>query len=63
MAQLPDGRFQYKNDYTLDYMVYSASSNFEEEQRMWDVDLFEVYKRMMLKKFDSWIEWNMTNAK
>ena len=44
-------------------MVYSASNSFEEEQRLWDADLFEVYKRMMLKKFDSWIEWNMTNGK
>ena len=62
IAQLPDGQFQYKNDYRLDYMIHSASSNFEEEQRLWDADLFEVYKRMMFKKMDSWIEWSMTRG-
>jgi hypothetical protein len=63
IAQLPDGQFQYKNDYRLDYMIHSASSNFEEEQRLWDYPLYEVYKYMMLKKFKSWIEWGMTSGK
>jgi hypothetical protein len=60
MKQLPDGRFNDKNDYRLDYMVYSASTSLEEETKLWDYDLYEVYKRMMFKKFDSWIEFNMT---
>jgi len=63
MAQLPDGRFQYKNDYRLDYMVYSASTSLKEESELWDYPLIEVYRRMMFKKFDTWIEWNMTNGR
>jgi hypothetical protein len=44
-------------------MVYSVSNSLEEEIKLWDFPLYEVYKRMMLKKFDNWIEWNMTNGK
>ena len=62
MKQLPDGKFGDERDYRLDYMVYSASSTLEEEVKLWDYPLIEVYKRMMLKKFDNWIEWNMTNG-
>ena len=62
MKQLPDGRFDDKNDYRLDYMVFSASSSLEEENKLWDFPLIQVYKRMMFKKFDNWIEWTVTNA-
>lgn len=63
MTLLPDGKFGDERDYRLDYMVYSASSSLEEETKLWDFPLYEVYKRMMLKKFDSWIEWNIMNGK
>ncbi len=63
MAQLPDGKFDYKNDYRLDYMVYSASSTLEEELKLWDYPLEDVYKRMMFKKFDNWLEWSMRDGK
>ena len=63
MKQLPDGRFGDKNDYRLDYMVFSASSSLEEENKLWDFPLIQVYKRMMFKRFDSWLEWSMTDAK
>lgn len=42
--------------FELDYLVYSASSSFEEQQRMWDYPYVEVVKRMLFKKFDSFIE-------
>ena len=63
MSQLPDGRYGDKNDYRIDYMVYSASNSLEEEQKLWDFPLYEVYKRMTFKKFDSYVEWNMLNGK
>ena len=62
MKQLPDGRFGDERDYRLDYMVYSASNSLEEEKKLWDFPITEVYKRMMFKKFDSWIEFNMVKG-
>ena len=59
IKNLPDGQFGDKNDYRIDYMVYSASSTLEEEQKLWDYPLEEVFKRMIFKKFGFWIEWNL----
>ena len=44
-------------------MVYSASSTLEEETKLWDYPLEDVYKRMMFKKFDNWLEWSMRDGK
>lgn len=63
MKQLPDGQHGDPRDYRLEYMIYSASSTLEEESKLWDYPLYEVYKRMMFKKFENWLEWNITNAK
>jgi hypothetical protein len=43
----------------VDYLVYSASSSLTEEEELWDYPFYDVVKRMMLKKFDAWIEWNL----
>ena len=59
MKQLPDGMHGDLRDYRLDYMIYSASSSLEEEKKLWDYPLEEVYQRMMFKKFDSFVEFRM----
>ena len=51
MAQLPP-------EFEIDYLVYSASGSLEEESKLWDYPLEKVYKRMLLKKFDSWVEYS-----
>ena len=42
--------------YELEYFVYSASNSFEEQQRLWDYPYLEIVKRMLFKKFDSYVE-------
>lgn len=42
--------------YEYEYIVYSASSSLQEEQFLWDLEFTKVIKRMMFKKFDSYIE-------
>ncbi len=54
-----EGNKKIEEDYTIDYLVYSASTSLSEEKELWDYDLYEVVKRMMLKKFDGWIEWRL----
>ena len=59
---MKDGVEMIEGDYTIDYLVYSASTSLSEEKELWDYDLYEVVKRMMFKKFDSWIEWRLSNG-
>lgn len=49
MLMLPDG-------YDMDYLIYGASSNLREEEHIENLPLHKVVKRMMFKKFDSFIE-------
>jgi len=46
-----------KNDYKFDYLVYSAS--FEDTERAWNMDYTELIKRMMFKKFDNYVQWEI----
>lgn len=54
MGSLPE-------EYEMDYLVYSASSNITEEKIIWDMDYVQVIKRMMFKKFDNWVEFIYLN--
>ena len=49
------------DNYNLDYLVYSASNSLSEEQIIMDLELHKVFKRMMFKRFDSWIEEELSN--
>lgn len=49
MLLLPD-------EYDMDYLVYGASSSISEEEYIENLELHRVVKRMMMKKFDSYIE-------
>lgn len=49
MSMLPD-------KFNLDYLVYSASNTLSEEQIVKKLELHKVFKRMMFKKFDSYVE-------
>lgn len=49
MSELPD-------NYSLNYLVYSASTSITEQEKIWDMDYAEVIKRAMFRKFDNYIE-------
>lgn len=42
--------------YEIDYIVYNASTSAEEELKLWTFDYLFVIKRMMMRKFDNWVE-------
>jgi len=46
-----------KNDYKFDYLVYSAS--FEDTEKAWNMEYTELIKRMMFKKFDNYVQWEI----
>jgi len=52
MGELPE-------KYEVDYSVYAASNSITEEPIIWEMDYVEVYRRMMFKKFDGWIQNKM----
>lgn len=43
-------------EYNLEYLVYSASTSLSDEETVWDLEYHKVFRRMMFKKFDSFIE-------
>lgn len=45
-------------EYSYDYLVFSASSNLSEEKEIWDTQFCDVIKRFMFKKFDNAVERN-----
>ena len=49
------------DNYNLDYLVYSASNSLGEELIIMDLELHKVFKRMMFKRFDSWVEEELSN--
>ena len=53
MLMMPDG-------YDLEYLVYAASGSLSEEQLVMDLEFHKVFRRMMFKKFDSYIEENLS---
>lgn len=46
--------------YNMEYLVYSASVSLSDEEFIWDTELHKVFRRMMFKKFDSYIEEELT---
>ncbi len=50
---MPDG-------YDLEYLVYAASDSLSEEQLVMGLEFHKVFRRMMFKKFDSYIEENLS---
>ena len=52
MSMMPD-------EYEYDYLVFSASSSITEEEAIWNMRFSEVYKRMIFRKFDSFIEQSL----
>ena len=42
--------------YDYDYMIFSASSSLEEEEKLWLMDWTKVIQRLMFKKFNGFIE-------
>lgn len=46
-----------------DYMVYSISNSIIEEEKIWNMPYVEVFKRMMFKKFDGWVEKTIMEEK
>ncbi len=54
MSALPE-------EYNMDYMVYTLSTSLEEEKKIWHSDYVDVIKRVMFKKFESWINSKMSS--
>lgn len=52
MSALPE-------NYNLDYLVYSASNSFTEQKELWNTDYLEVFKLMMFKKFDNYVDYEI----
>lgn len=50
----------FPDKYGLDYLVYSASVSLSDEEKIWDMEYHKVFKRMMFKKFDSFIEESLS---
>ncbi|MCZ2268222.1 MAG: hypothetical protein LC124_05145 [Ignavibacteriales bacterium] len=48
--------------YNLNYLVYSASNSLSEEERVMDLEFHKVFRRMMFKRFDSFIEEELSNG-
>ncbi len=44
------------DEYSIDYLVYAASDSLSEEQIIMDLEFHKVFKRMMFKRFDSYVE-------
>lgn len=44
------------DEYNLNYLVYSASKTLSEEELLMDFELHKIFRRMMFKRFDSFIE-------
>jgi len=42
--------------YDLDYLVYNSSDNILQEEIIWNTEIIQLYKRLLLKKFDSWVK-------
>lgn len=42
-----------------DYLVYSASNSFSEEKELWNADYVSVVKRMLFKKFDNFVDYEI----
>jgi len=50
-------------EYELEYFVYSASTSLEEQTKLWDYPYVEIIKRMLFKKFDSFVEKKFMESK
>jgi len=44
-------------------MIYSVSDTIEDEIKNWNMPLYDIYKRLMFKKFDSWVQEKYMKAK
>jgi hypothetical protein len=42
--------------YDLDYLVYNSSDNVLQEEIIWNTEITQLYKRLLLRKFDNWIK-------
>lgn len=51
LSNLPD-------EFELDYIIYNASSSILEEEQIKQLPIEQVIKRMMLNKFEKWVEEN-----
>ncbi len=47
-------------EYNMQYLVYSASNTLSEEEIISNLELHKVFRRMMFKRFDSYIEDNLS---
>lgn len=49
--------------YEYDYLVYMVSESLEDETRNWDIELFDIYKRLIFRRFESWVQEKYIKAK
>jgi hypothetical protein len=47
---------QFPNDLEEDYLVFRLSNSVTEEDAVWNTDYAQAIKRLMMMKFDNWIE-------
>ena len=50
-------------EYNMEYLVYSASDTLSEEETVVNLELHKVFRRMMFKRFDSYIEDNLSGGR
>ena len=55
-GKLTDLMSRLPTKYDYDYMIFSASSSLEEEEKLWLMDWTKVIQRLMFKKFNGFIE-------
>ncbi|MCX7611844.1 MAG: hypothetical protein N2043_09690 [Ignavibacterium sp.] len=49
--------------YEFDYLVYLVSDNLLDEQKVWDMRLYDIYKRLIFKRFENWVQEKYMKAK